>query len=427
MKVLLVAIGTRGDVQPMVVLGQALLARGHDVTLAAPPDQRGLAADYGVPFVACGRDVSAWVAGLDVSVTSLSATLHELKTHFGAEVADQLPILVDLARGAGSGVPVDVIVGAALTPWVETVCELTGAVGAYVYYGPGLVRSRRHTPIGIPVQGLPGPINLALHTLGLLFIDRALTPLLTAPRAAFGLPPVLKFAGTLADDVLFCWDQALADVPDDFVPWLQTRGRTCRVHAVGSLQPAPGTLDDDVAAFVAGGDAVYVGFGSMPQPSFEALLAVVQDACTRASVRAVLLGGPRRQVGDVLVVPRVDHGALFPRLVAVAHHGGAGTMAAAARAGVPQVVVPHFVDQPFWALCLQQRGLAAAVIQRRALDGGRLGRAFLRARDDVELRTRARAMAATLIATDPIQAAVDVVVGLAARGRAPTPTTSHCA
>ena len=286
MKVLLVAIGTRGDVKPMAVLGQALRARGHEVTLAAPPDQQGVADHYAVPFVACGRDVTAWVAGLDVTNTSTSATLRELKNHFGAEVAAQLPILVELARGGGSGVPVDVVVGAALTPWVETVCELSGAVGAYAYYSPGLVRSRRYTPVGIPLQGLPGPINLALYTLGLRFIDSTLVPLLTGPRAAFGLPPATRFAGTLADDVLFCWDPALADLPDDFVPWLQTRGRTCRAHAVGSLQPArigqDGHLDDEVRAFVAPGNAVYVGFGSIPQRSFEALLTLVQDACTRA-------------------------------------------------------------------------------------------------------------------------------------------------
>ena len=169
----------------------------------------------------------------------------------------------------------------------------------------------------------------------------------------------------------------------------------------------------------------------MPQRRFEGLLTMVQQAALaagvqavllggprrQAGVQAVLLGGPRRQAGPVLVLPQVDHGALFPRLLAVAHHGGAGTTAAAARAGVPQIVVPHFVDQPFWALCSQQRGLTAAVIHRQHLSAGRLAQAFIRARDDVELQKRARAMQVTLAATDPVRAAVDVVEALGARGR----------
>jgi vancomycin aglycone glucosyltransferase len=52
---------------------------------------------------------------------------------------------------------------------------------------------------------------------------------------------------------------------------------------------------------------------------------------------------------DVLVIGSVSHRPLFPRVAAVVHHGGAGTTAAATRAGRPQVVVPHLFDQFLWA------------------------------------------------------------------------------
>jgi vancomycin aglycone glucosyltransferase len=40
------------------------------------------------------------------------------------------------------------------------------------------------------------------------------------------------------------------------------------------------------------------------------------------------------------------------------HHGGAGTTAQAARAGVPQVVIPHMFDQHYWARRVHALGVA---------------------------------------------------------------------
>jgi vancomycin aglycone glucosyltransferase len=63
---------------------------------------------------------------------------------------------------------------------------------------------------------------------------------------------------------------------------------------------------------------------------------------------------------DCLLVDDVNQQALFPRVAAVVHHGGAGTTTAAARAGVPQVVVPQIYDQPYWASRVEALGIGAA-------------------------------------------------------------------
>ena len=49
--------------------------------------------------------------------------------------------------------------------------------------------------------------------------------------------------------------------------------------------------------------------------------------------------------------------ALFPRVAAIVHHGGAGTTTAAALAGTPQAVVPQIDDQHYWAERVQQVGI----------------------------------------------------------------------
>ena len=62
---------------------------------------------------------------------------------------------------------------------------------------------------------------------------------------------------------------------------------------------------------------------------------------------------------DCIAIGDVSHDLLFPRVAAVVHHGGAGTTAAAARAGVPQVITPMFSDQFYWASRIVDLGLGA--------------------------------------------------------------------
>jgi vancomycin aglycone glucosyltransferase len=56
-------------------------------------------------------------------------------------------------------------------------------------------------------------------------------------------------------------------------------------------------------------------------------------------------------------VDDVNHDALFKRVAAVVHHGGAGTTAAAARAGVPQLITPMFSDQFYWSRRVVELGI----------------------------------------------------------------------
>lgn len=53
-----------------------------------------------------------------------------------------------------------------------------------------------------------------------------------------------------------------------------------------------------------------------------------------------------------------------PRCAAVVHHGGSGTCAAAALAGVAQVVSPHMLDQFFWAVSARSRFARRRLLRR---------------------------------------------------------------
>jgi vancomycin aglycone glucosyltransferase len=70
---------------------------------------------------------------------------------------------------------------------------------------------------------------------------------------------------------------------------------------------------------------------------------------------------------DCYLVGSVDHGRLFPKTAMVIHHGGAGTTTTAARAGVPQILIPHILDQFYWARRIQDMGVGPAPLDRRRL------------------------------------------------------------
>jgi vancomycin aglycone glucosyltransferase len=125
-------------------------------------------------------------------------------------------------------------------------------------------------------------------------------------------------------------------------------------------RPLPAEL---VAFLDAGPPPVYVGFGSMRAPKDIA----------RVAIEAIRVQGRRALVSrgwadlaliddrdDCFIVGEVNQQALFGRVAAVVHHGGAGTTTTAARAGAPQVVVPHWADQPYWAGRVADLGIGTA-------------------------------------------------------------------
>ena len=125
------------------------------------------------------------------------------------------------------------------------------------------------------------------------------------------------------------------------------------------------------------------------------------------------------EVGDCLAVGEVNQQALFRRVAAVVHDGGAGTTTTATRAGVPQVVVPQWADQPYWAS--RVAGLGIGVAHGAASPTTESLSAALAA--VLTPRTRARAAdVAGRIRTDGAAVAATLLLEAASREKRPVPT-----
>ncbi len=128
---------------------------------------------------------------------------------------------------------------------------------------------------------------------------------------------------------------------------------------------------------------VVVGFGSIASRDPAKMHRIVVETAELASCRIVYLSGWTQQVeadshNDVLSLKDVPHSWLFPRVQAVVHHGGAGTTGAAFAAGMPQVIVPFGVDQPFWASRVAALGTGPGALSRLRLQARTLADSVLK-------------------------------------------------
>jgi len=159
---------------------------------------------------------------------------------------------------------------------------------------------------------------------------------------------------------------------------------------------------------------IYIGFGSMVDAEAIKTTDLVLKALHITGQRAILHGG-WSDLGSsslpetVHKISDVPHSWLFPRLAAIVHHGGAGTTAAALRAGVPSVIVPYFADQPFWAHHVHQLGASPKPIPRKKITTANLARAIKEATHEDPILHNSASLGSRIRAENGVMKAVEQI------------------
>jgi UDP:flavonoid glycosyltransferase YjiC (YdhE family) len=141
---------------------------------------------------------------------------------------------------------------------------------------------------------------------------------------------------------------------------------------------------------------------------------IILDALKQTGQRGILLTGwggiaQTELPDDVFLLHSVPHDWLFPKMAAIVHHGGAGTTAAALRAGVPSIVVPFFGDQPFWGDRVMKLGTSPSPILKAQLTTDRLAAAITTAVSDPVVQQQAKAIGAAIRAENGVKQAIEVI------------------
>jgi sterol 3beta-glucosyltransferase len=179
--------------------------------------------------------------------------------------------------------------------------------------------------------------------------------------------------------------------------------------------PQDWRLDPALAEFLeGGGPPIYIGFGSMTTADPAQLAREVVAGAVRAGVRAILATGwgglAEMAVPDsVHVIEEAPHAALFRHVAAVVHHGGAGTTAAGLRAGLPTLICPLAVDQPFWGRRLRALGCGPEPQPLKRLRADRFADGLRDLTANPSYRQRAGAIADAIAGEDGLGRAVAVV------------------
>ncbi|HET7329885.1 glycosyltransferase [Dyella sp.] len=401
-------IGTQGDIRPCVALGVGLRRAGHAVRIVTSVNFERMVRGAGLDFFPLTANFQSLLdSNREMTEQGLNmAAMARISRRFYSEWATHWA-REGMAAAEGAGLVIGV---ANSTLLAKAVAEARGIpfVGAQLQ---PLTPSRVMPPLVLSGAGkLPQALNMPLYNVLRLLVWYVMKPAINdLVRPQLGLPRYPWYGPyfhSRQQRVLYGFSEAVVPRPVDWPD-------TAQITGYWFLDEPHWQPSQALREFLdAGPKPIYVGFGSMVTAQAEQFTTCVLDAIDRSGQRAVLAtgwGGLSAKEGAhddrIFITKGAPHDWLFPRMAAAVHHGGAGTTAAAVRAGIPSVIVPFYGDQPFWARCLQRVGVAPPALDRKNLAAEALASAIVSALQE-PVRRSAAALGERVRAEDGVAAAL---------------------
>ncbi|KAI1415006.1 glycosyltransferase family 1 protein [Hypoxylon sp. FL1857] len=434
LNVVIQIVGSRGDVQPFVALGQVLKnTYGHRVRVATHATFQKFVEENGLEFFSIGGDPAELMAFM-VKNPGLMPGIDALKS---GEVTKRRKGIEQIVLGCwrscietGDGTgpaprfnrrskdnepdqsPDFSIEGSGHKPFVADAIIANPPSFAHIHVAEklGVPLHLMFTMPWSPTRAFPQPLaniqssntdpvttNYVSYALVEMMtwqglgdvINRFRTKILDLePLSILWAPALLT---RLRIPYTYCWSPALIPKPNDWGQHIDVAGFYF-LNLASSYTPDP-----ELAAFLeAGPPPIYIGFGSIVVDDPNGLTRMIFDAVAETGVRALVskgwggLGADSVGIPDgVFMLGNVPHDWLFQHVSAVCHHGGAGTTAAGINAGKPTIVVPFFGDQPFWGAMVARAGAGPDPIPYKKLTSAGLAEA-IRVAMKPETQERAR-------------------------------------
>lgn len=413
MRVTILSIGSRGDLQPFIALAMALEKKGHEVVIATHCIFEDLVRSYGLQFFRISgntREALDSEAGR-ASVSSGSNTFRSWR-NFVKLIS---PIIYEMGVDCyNASQDSDAIIYSPLGfYWGPHVSEKLQIPSIGVYLSP--IHSTAEFPsyLIVTAKDLGSVVNRFSWSLSHYFSWLPFRSNINRFRTEFlNLPPIskLNYNGYLKmqDLILYGISPSVFKKPGDWVGNIEVTG-------YWFLDDFNWTPPPDLINFLENGSKpIYVGFGSMAAKGAERMTNVILESIGNTGQRAVFAsgwGGIRRaEISEnIYVTDYIPHDWIFPKVKAVIHHGGAGTTAAGFRAGVPSIIVPFFLDQYFWGYKVNDMGLGPKPIPQTKLSVNRLTDAIENTLNSEEIITNSKNMGYRLQSEDGISKAIKLI------------------
>ena len=404
MKISLLTLGTRGDVQPYAVLGQALQDRGHEVCLCTGKNFQNLVTSYGLNFIPLEADYQAILdteEGQKILKANPFAIYRNLNQWIYPLISQSLEQFYQLAQESDKVIyhvkaladhfadqfPQKMI-RAMVVPAVETTSAFANPAFS-----------------GFPFPRFLNRCSYALSRWAMRMMNKPIasfrsqakltkkyqiphTPFLYGLSAYF-LPRPVDFPKS-SHFTGFWFENSSVDLPQDLLSFIQ-----------------------------AGEPPLVISFGSMPFKAKLDLGSVLIRLTQRFGIRIILIRGwglnqleDLDSVAAIKVIDQAPYDKLFPLVKAIVHHGGLGTTAACLRAGKPFLVCPILYpvgDQAFWGQLAHQRGLAPLPLPLSQMTETKLNQRIEELLNQTALTQAAQALAALLQTENVLERAIQLI------------------
>lgn len=401
MHITILALGSRGDVQPYAVLGNGLRAAGHQVRFVTFESFAPIVAKNDLDFHPIHGDAQALVASGGADMLGLARSFGSLAEGYARDLSapelgstdliiNQLPAGLygyDLAEKYG--IP---MLLAAVIP---------------------LARTEAFPLMGFPKLSIPG-YNKITYRIGEQMAWQMFRKVINRWRKQVLKLPALPLKGyfdkfgTSQIPILNGFSEYVVPRPADWGEHIHITGYWFPEHK--DWQPP-----DDLVSFIeAGSPPVFIGFGSMPIKNPERTLNIILEALKQSGQRGILHTG-WGELGNqslpehVFKIDYAPYDWLFPRMAMVIHHGGSGTTAFGLRFGIPSCVVSFVFDQHFWGERIADLGVGRRPIRYKELTVERLREAIRFGVGEPQIRENAIALGQTIQRTNGIENAINVI------------------
>lgn len=404
MRVTILAFGTRGDVQTMTAFGLGLKSAGHAVRLATQADFENFVTSSGLACAPIHFDLrlpNTNKGKSKVKTGRLSPfRLYRLAQHYAREALDEI---WEASREAQA---------LAFSDWgrvpgihIVEKLDIPAVMGLGHPMQMRFLYPETHVfgkPWGWRVSRLRKQLLWHLGMKRLINDWRETT--LDLSRTTFRKSENAIKRRKLP--LYYAHSPSVFAKPSDWPPELHVTGYWFLNRATDWHPP------EDLVQFLTEGPLpVCVGFSSMSNQDVEGLTDIILKALETAGQRGILLSGwsdfGKSAVTNknIYILEAAPHDWLFPRVSAAVHHGGPGTLAAAIRAGIPSVVIPFALDQPFWGWRVSELGIGETILPKR-LTAKKLATAINKVVHNEAVRHRASALGAKIRAEDGVGKAV---------------------
>lgn len=410
MHITILAMGSRGDVQPSIALAQGLKSAGHSVRVGAGKNFQEWIEAQGLEYGTFNVDVEAvmnssdgqnWVEGGDNPLKELARLRHMFTEYGGPLVKDMDVMLRDT----------DLVMSGFVT-FAAIMClnEIHHKKHLIVQLQP-VTPTRLGASSMNPIVSGSSVLNLAAGYMQQFMMWTLFNPMLRRTREQMHLPQYSArsfIRAWNATPIIHGISPLITPHAPDYPPHVQTAG-------YWFLDEPAWTPPEALTKFLeAGSKPLYLGFGSMSNRNPQKTLQTMVNALKQSGQRGVIASGWANLSGvalpdTVYMLDSAPHSWLFPRMAGVIHHGGAGTTAAGLRAGVPSGIIPHFSDQPYWGRRVYELGVGAKPVHRSKVSVDNLAAMMYAVATDTRMHDEAARLGERIRAEDGIGNAARII------------------